>query len=55
MGDRVVVRILWDGLGHGPTTNLEMTVLATVREGQIHYVEYLWDYAAARAALGLGD
>ena len=32
--DRVVVRFIWRGAGHGPDLNLEATAVHTVRQGQ---------------------
>ena len=34
-GDRVVVRFIWRGAGHGPEANMEMTGVFTVRKGRI--------------------
>src|SRR5688500_18962799 len=33
--DRVVVRFIWRGAGHGPEANLEMTGVYTVRNGKL--------------------
>ena len=35
--DRVVVRVIWRGAGHGPEANMEMTDVFTVRKGRIFY------------------
>jgi ketosteroid isomerase-like protein len=32
--DRVVVRSIWHGVGHGPEAGLEMTAIVTVRQGR---------------------
>jgi ketosteroid isomerase-like protein len=54
-GDRVVVRQIWRGAGHGPETNLELTNVFTVRKGRIFYLEFFWDHAEALETLGLSD
>ena len=36
-GDRVVVRFIWRGAGHGPESNMELTDVFTVRKGRIFY------------------
>jgi uncharacterized protein len=54
-GDRVVVRFIWHGAGHGPQLNLEMTDVLTVRKGRIRGHEYFWDHAEALEAVGLRE
>ena len=54
-GDRVAVRLIWHGAGRGPAANMGMTIVQTVRDGRILYVEYFWDHAKALEALGLSD
>jgi len=54
-GDRVAVRLIWRGVGHGPESNIELTNLFTVRKGRIFYFEFFWDHAEALEALGLED
>ena len=51
--DRVVVRFIWRGVGHGPPSNLELTDVLTVREGRIRGHEYFWDHDTALRAAGL--
>ena len=53
--DRVVVRFIWHGAGHGPESNLELTAVYTIRDARVHYQEYFWDHADALETLGLGD
>jgi ketosteroid isomerase-like protein len=53
VGDRVAVRLTWHGAGRGPQANMGMTVVQTVRDGRVFYVEYFWDHANALEALGL--
>jgi ketosteroid isomerase-like protein len=52
-GDRVVVRQVWRGAGHGPDMNMEMTNVFVVRNGRIVYQEFFWDHAEALEAAGL--
>jgi ketosteroid isomerase-like protein len=54
-GDRVAVRCIWHGAGHGPQANLEFTVVSTVRKGSVLGVEVFWDHGEALAALGLPE
>ncbi len=55
VGDRVVVRMIWHGAGFGPEANLEFTVVHTVRERRVFYIEYFWDHDDALEAAGLRD
>jgi ketosteroid isomerase-like protein len=54
-GDRVVVRQVWRGAGHGPDLDMEMTNVFMVRKGRIVYQEFFWDHAEALEALGLPE
>ena len=54
-GNRVVVRLSWRGAGHGPDANIEMSYVARLREGKIHYIEYFWDHDEALEAAGLRE
>jgi ketosteroid isomerase-like protein len=54
-GDRVAVRQIWHGAGHGPAAHMEMTNVVTVREGRIVRQEYFWDHAEALNAVGLAE
>jgi ketosteroid isomerase-like protein len=53
VGDRVVVRLIWRGVGSGPESKMEMTGVYTVRAGRISYMEFFWDHAEALETLGL--
>jgi hypothetical protein len=55
VGERVVVRFVWSGVGHGPGSNMEMTYVGTVRNGKVFYIEYFWDHAEALEAVGLSQ
>jgi ketosteroid isomerase-like protein len=51
--DRVVVRFIWRGAGHGPESNMELTVGFTVRKRRVFYQEHFWGHAEALEKLGL--
>src|SRR4051812_35852763 len=51
--DRVVVRSIWRGIGHGPESNMELTAVYTVRKRRVFYQEFFWDHAEALKAVGL--
>ena len=53
--DRVVVRFVWRGAGHGPEATIEVTSVFTVRKSRIIFVEYFWDHAEALEAVGLSE
>jgi ketosteroid isomerase-like protein len=52
-GDRIAVRYVWSGAGHGPEMNMELTLVFTLREGRILYQEFFWDHDEALQAAGL--
>ena len=54
-GDRVVVRFIWRGTGHGPAFGLDVTAVYTLRRGKFFLVEYFRDHAEALEAVGLLD
>ena len=54
-GDRVAVRYIWRGAGHGPDSNMELTLVFTVRKGRIVYQEFFWDHAETLEAVGLSE
>ena len=54
-GDRVVVRLVWTGIGRGPRSQLEFTAVYTVRNGKVSNQESFWDHAAALQAVGLSE
>jgi ketosteroid isomerase-like protein len=55
VADRVLVRYVWRGLGHGPESRIEVSYVGTVRDGKLLAVEFFWDHAAAREAVGLSE
>jgi ketosteroid isomerase-like protein len=52
-GDRVAVRYIWSGAGHGPDLNMEVTLVFTIRKGKIALQEFFWNHAEALEAAGL--
>ena len=55
VADRVVARFAWKGVGRGPTMNMEMTLIYTIRKRRIYEVEFFWDHAEALEAVGLSE
>jgi hypothetical protein len=55
LGDRIVVRQIWHGFGHGPDAGMEFSTVMTYRGGRIILLEFFWDHAEALAAIGLAD
>jgi ketosteroid isomerase-like protein len=55
LADRVVVRFVWRGVGHGPQSNMELTDVITVRKGKICGHELFWDHRDALEAAGLRE
>jgi ketosteroid isomerase-like protein len=55
VGDRVVVRQVWRGVGRGPESTMEFTVVYTFRTGKVFLMEYFWDHAEALETLGLSE
>jgi uncharacterized protein len=53
--DRVVVRQVWRGVGHGPESQVESTGVYTVRRGRVVHLEFFWDHAEALEAVGLSE
>jgi ketosteroid isomerase-like protein len=53
--DRVAVRFIWRGTGHGPEANLEATAVYTVRGGKVCLLEHFWDHAEALETLALSE
>ena len=55
VADRVVVRFIWHGMGHGPQANMKFTGVLTVRDGRIRGYEFFWNHAEALEAAGLSE
>jgi hypothetical protein len=55
VGDRVVVRWIWRGSGHGPELQQEMASVYTIRKGRILATEFFWEFADALEAVGLRE
>ena len=53
--DRVVVRFIWRGVGHGPESSMELTGVYTFRKGKVFGVEFFWDHTQALEAVGLSE
>jgi ketosteroid isomerase-like protein len=53
--DRVVLRTIWRGVGHGPESNLAVTGIYTVRTGRIVGIDIFWDHGEALEAAGLQE
>jgi ketosteroid isomerase-like protein len=51
IGDRVVVRTVWHGVGRGPEMLQESTPVFTVRSGSIVHIEFFADHAEALEAV----
>jgi ketosteroid isomerase-like protein len=51
--DRVVVRLAWHLVGHGPPMDWEGTMVWSVREGKVCSAEFFWDHDDALEAAGL--
>jgi ketosteroid isomerase-like protein len=54
-GDRVAVRYIWRGAGHGPDLNMELTLVLTMRKRRVVFQEFFWDHAEALEAAGLSE
>ena len=55
VGDRVAVRTVWHGVGHGPELKQESTPVFTVRRGRVFHIEFFWNHAEALEALGRSE
>jgi len=55
VGDRAIARVGWHGVGRGPQSDMEWTIVLTIRDGRILKVQYFWDHAEALEAAGLRE
>ena len=55
VGDRVAVRTVWHGVGHGPELKQESTPVVTLRKGRVFHIEFFWNHAEALEAVGLSE
>jgi ketosteroid isomerase-like protein len=55
VGNRVIVRLAWHGLGRGPQSDMEWTSVFTVRDSRFVRLQYFWDHAEALKAAGLSE
>ena len=55
VGDRVIVRLAWHGVGRGPQSDMEWTTVFTIRDCRILNVEYFWGHAEGLEAAGLSE
>jgi ketosteroid isomerase-like protein len=55
IADHVVVRMIWRTAGRGPDSNMEFTILYTLRKGRILGMDYFWDHAEVLEILGLSE
>ena len=55
VGNRVIVRVAWHGVGRGPQSDMEWTNVFTIRDSRILNVGFFWDHAEALEAAGLSE
>jgi ketosteroid isomerase-like protein len=55
VGDRVAVRAAWHGFGRGPQSDMEWTIVFTIRDRRFTKAQYFWDHAEALAAAGASE
>lgn len=55
VGDRAIARVGWHGSGRGPQSDMEWTILCTIRDGRVINVRYFRDHAEALEAAGLSE
>jgi ketosteroid isomerase-like protein len=48
----VIARVGWHGFGRGPQSDMEWTIVCTIRDGRFINVRYFWDHAEALEAAG---
>ena len=55
LGDRLLVRFIWHGIGRGPAADIEVSGLYTVRRGRILAMEFFRNHAEALEILGVRE
>jgi ketosteroid isomerase-like protein len=55
IGDRVVGRLIWRGVGRGPQADMEFSAIYTLRDGRVIGVDQFWDHGEALKAVGLEE
>ena len=55
VADRVIGRMVWRGVGHGPDLDMQTTQILTIRDGTIFGMESFWDHSEALEAAGLRE
>jgi hypothetical protein len=53
--DRVAMRVIWRGAGHGPDLKMALTGVYTVHKGRILGIDFFWDHAVGLEAAGLSE
>ena len=51
-GNRVAVRMIWHGTGHGPRADFEWTCVYTLDDRKVRDLRFFWDHAEALESLG---
>jgi hypothetical protein len=51
----VLLKHIYRGVGRGPESVMEMTVVYTLRKRRVLYQEFFWDHAEALEAVGLSE
>ncbi len=55
VADHVLVRHLYRGVGSGPESRMELTVVYTIRNGRVSLQEFFWNHREALDAVGLSE
>ena len=55
IADRVVVRVVWRAVGHGPDLEMRVTHIYTVRDDRLVTMESFWDHDVALKAARLAE
>jgi ketosteroid isomerase-like protein len=55
VGDRVVVRLIWRAVGHGPQADMDFSGVYTLRHGRVIAIDQFWEHEQALKAVGLEE